>query len=181
SLTAAPRLKQVIARAREILHENDPEGGCERACYDCLLTFYNQMDHEWIDRQLVLPWLVALDGLRVEESGSVAAGPTLEELLARCQSGLERQVLRAIAERGLRLPDAAQKTLYDHDEPLAVADLFYEPNLAVFVDGPPHEQASVAAADEVKRRRLKAKGWRVFVVRGESQGQDLEELGRALG
>lgn len=181
SLTAAPRLKQVIARAREILHENDPEGGCEHACYDCLLTFYNQMDHEWIDRKLVLPWLVSLDGLTVEETGPVAAGPALEVLLASCQSELERQVLRAIAERGLRLPDSAQKTLYAEDEPLAVADLFYEPNLAVFVDGPPHDQASVAAADEVKRHRLKARGWRVFVVRGQSQAQDLEELGQALG
>jgi len=45
----------------------------------------------------------------------------LAELEAQCRSDLEREVLRAIYERGLRLPDAAQKTLYDSDEPIAIA------------------------------------------------------------
>lgn len=164
SLTKEPRLRQVIARARELLHEGDPEGGCQKACYDCLLSFYNQPDHEFIDRNLVLPFLRSLEGLTIEPVEMTPGGPTLEQLEAQCQSDFEREVLHAIANAGLPLPDEAQKTIYEEDEPIAIADFYYEPRVLVFVDGSPHYRDYVEAADESKRRRLKAKGYRIVAI-----------------
>jgi ATP-dependent helicase YprA (DUF1998 family) len=181
SLTEPARLGQVIARAREILHEGDPEGGCERACYDCLLSFYNQLDHEQLDRHLVLPFLSSLAGLTVEPLTGAAGGASLEELETRCQSDFERQVLRAIHQRGLPLPDAAQETLYAGDEPIATADFFYAPKTVIFVDGSPHYRDYVAAADDARRRRLKARGYRILAVTGDELDDNLNRLGQWLG
>ena len=175
SLAEQERLEAVVARARELLHEGDPQGGCERACYECLLSFYNQREHARLDRRLVLPWLQSLAGLAVEPE---VTGDALAALEARCQSDLERQVLQAIHRHGLPLPDAAQPPLYERDgAPLAVADFYYERGrVAVFVDGSPHHRDYVQAADERKRRRLKALGYRVVVVKADEPEAGLNDL-----
>ena len=170
ALTETPRLRAVLRSAREVLHEG--EEGCEKACYECLLTFYNQRDHDILDRGLVLPFLQTLDNLQIE--GRVGQADRYEVLLENCQSDLERRVLRAIDKRGLRLPDEAQKTLYDGDEPVAEADFYYEPKIPVFVDGSPHYKDYVREADEQTRRRLKAAGYRVTVVRSLDDLSNLE-------
>jgi hypothetical protein len=180
SLSEPGRLEMVARRACELLHEDDPEEGCERACYDCLLSFYNQRDHELMDRRMVLPWLQALEQLHVEPEAAVDELAVLE---ARCQSDLERRVVHAIHGRGLPLPDTAQETLYDHDGgPLAVADFYYQRGrVAVFVDGSPHHRDYVQEADERKRQRLKALGYRVVVVRADESDAGLDDLAARLG
>jgi hypothetical protein len=180
SLTDPHRLAAVIRNARQLLHEDDPEGGCEKACYECLCSFYNQRHHELLDRQLALPLLRSLEDLSVERVQRATDGPSLAELEAQCQSELERRVLRAIHDRGLRLPDEAQSTLYDGDQPIAIADFFYAPRIVVFVDGSPHHQDYVQAADDWKRRRLKALGYRVVVIRAGEMAAGLDDLSARL-
>jgi len=170
----------VVRRARELLHEGDADGGCEKACYECLCSFYNQHDHDRLDRRLVLPFLQSLRDLAIEPV-QTEAGPALEELAARCDSDLERQVLQAIHARGLPLPGEAQKVLYDGDEPVAIVDFVYAPRIVVFVDGSPHHLDYVQAADDWKRKRLKARGYRIVVIRGEEMEQGLEDLAAVLG
>jgi len=128
----------------------------------------------------VLPWLQALEGLVVEAQ---VAEDEVAILEAQCQSDLERQVLRAIHDHGLPLPGAAQETLYDRDKsPLAVADFYYHRGrVAVFVDGSPHYRDYVQAADERKRRRLKALGYRLVVVRADDPEAGLNELAARVG
>jgi len=128
-------------------------------CYACLT--------------LVLPWLQGLEELAVEPQVSE---DRFAALAAQCQSGLERGVLAAIRDRGLPLPDEAQKTIYDGDEPLASVDFYYEPRIVVFVDGSPHHRDYVAAADERKRRRLKALGYRILAVAGDGLEEALATL-----
>jgi len=189
SLAEPGRLGMAVTRAQELLHEGDPEarteqgrsGGCERACYDCLLSFYNQRDHDLLDRRPVLPFLRSLEGLTVEPVQPTIVGPTLEDLLAQCGSDLERQVLRAIHQRGLPLPDAAQKTLYEDDEPIATADFFYAPKIVIFVDGSPHYRDYIQAADDRKRRRLKARGYRILALTGAQLDEGLDKLAQWLG
>lgn len=180
SLTQPARLRQVVARSLEMLHESDPEGGCERACYDCLLSFYNQADHGLIDRSLAVRFLRPLQTLSITPWQSASAEPALDALAAKCQSTFEKQVLVAIHERGLPLPDAAQETIYDGDEPIAVADFFYKPRTIVFVDGSPHYKDYVSAADHIKRNRLKAMGYRVVVIGGEDVRIGLDDLASRL-
>jgi hypothetical protein len=178
SLAEPGRLARVVERARELLHEGDPEGGCEKACYACLLSFYNQRHHAALDRTLVLPWLQGLGDLSLELQVSE---DRFAALAAQCQSSLEREVLGAIRDRGLPLPDEAQRTLYDGDEPIAIADFYYEPRIVVFVDGSPHYRDYVQAADDWKRRRLKALGYRITVIQGDALEAGLDELAEKVG
>jgi very-short-patch-repair endonuclease len=184
SLTDPPRLRQTIQSARELLHEGEDDG-CERACYECLCSFYNQRDHALLDRRLVLPFLQELaesDELVApvpSSNGTASGGEAVEKLLAQCQSDFERSVLQAISERNLPLPDEAQKTLYHDGIPIASADFFYEgPRIVVFVDGSPHHKDYVQADDHEKRRELKRRGYRIVVV--ENTDQDLEALKQRL-
>jgi len=76
-------LARVGAEALRICHF-DPETGedlrhapraredCEAACYDCLMTYTNQMDHRMLDRQSIQDLLMRL------ASATVEAAPTLE-------------------------------------------------------------------------------------------------------
>jgi very-short-patch-repair endonuclease len=122
-----------------------------------------------------------LEELHVEPVQEPPAGPSFEELEAVCQSDFERQILAAIRDRGLTLPDEAQKIIYEGDEPIASADFFYEPKVVVFVDGSPHYRDYVAAADDTKRKRLKAKGYRVVAIRADDVEGGLDELAGRLG
>ncbi|MBC8248702.1 MAG: DEAD/DEAH box helicase [Anaerolineales bacterium] len=180
SLAEQGRLRMAVARARELLHEGDPEGGCERACYDCLLSFYNQRDHELLDRQLVLPFLQSLEGAVTEHVAGEDEAERFERLLSQCQSSFEREVLHAIRDAELRLPDEAQKTVYDGDESIATSDFFYAPRLLVFVDGSPHYRDYVQAADEHRRHRLRALGYRILAITPEDIDERLEELAGRL-
>jgi very-short-patch-repair endonuclease len=180
SLVEQGRLLMAGARARELLHEGDPEGGCEHACYDCLLSFYNQRDHELLDRQLVLPFLQSLKGAVTERVAGEDEAERFERLLSQCQSSFEREVLQAIRDAELRLPDEAQKTVYDGGEPIVTSDFFYAPRLLVFVDGSPHYKEYVLAADEQKRHQLRALGYRILAITPEDIDERLEELAGRL-
>ena len=180
SLKETGRLALVVSRARELLHEDDLNGGCKKACYECLLSFYNQREHHLFDRKVVLPWLQTLG----EQSLSVESKIPIEKietLLTACQSNLEKRVLQAIAEREYPLPDAAQKPIYKEEEPIAQADFFYEPKLVVFVDGPPHEKVSVKESDKRKRKELKRLGYRILVITPKNFDEKIAVLGRRLG
>lgn len=175
------RLADVISKAIILLHGEEAEG-CERACYECLCTFYNQRDHYLLDRHLVLPWPRSLTDLTVTRLETApTASSSLDSLLAQCESNLEREVLQKIARRGLPLPAEVQKTIYDGDAPVTRADFFYEPNHAVFVDGPPHDQDYVQAIDANTRRRLRQLNYRPLVIRFDDQEAGLTELAQRLG
>lgn len=180
SLIELPRMRILLRQARELLHEGDPDGGCEKACYDCLCTFYNQRYHEVFDRHLVLPWLQGLDDLEIESQDRLDDEAHFQALLRQCESSLEREVLEAIRDAGLRLPDEAQRTIYIDDIPVAEADFFYQPRIIVFVDGSPHHLDYVQAADEEKRSKLRNKGYYVAVIRPESMDEDLETLSKII-
>jgi very-short-patch-repair endonuclease len=65
-------------------------------------------------------------------------------------------------------------------DPIAEADLFYEPKIVVFIDGPDHDKDYVGAADEAKRRKLKARGYQIVVIRHDSLDEGVRELADRL-
>jgi len=155
------RLKEIIGRAREILHEGD-SNGCQKACYECLLSYYNQIEHALMDRNL------ALEFLRQYSDPDISIAHQKEryqELYDKCDSDFERAVLDKIVELGLPLPDDGQNIIYNGAIPIAKPDFFYKPNIAVFVDGPDHEKEHVKAADKVKRDKLRALGYTVVEIK----------------
>ncbi|MGH9427402.1 MAG: hypothetical protein ACRD2L_14005, partial [Terriglobia bacterium] len=75
-------------------------------------------------------------------------------------SSTEKSFLKHLYENGLRLPDAAQKTV----EGLFVQpDFYYHPNLWVFCDGTPHDDAALKQEDDLKRQNIMNLGHELFV------------------
>jgi hypothetical protein len=180
-LNKGSRLKKVLKRALELLHEQDPEGGCEKACYECLLSFYNQRLHQYLDRQTVLPWLQSMGQDEVEFT--LLEGETeLTELEEQCESSLEIEVLHRIKAHNLPLPDEAQKTIFSEetDRPIARADFYYEPKIPVFVDGPDHEDQDILEADKRKRRELRRLGYRWVVIDYKDIEDGIEKLANII-
>jgi hypothetical protein len=125
------------ARARE---------NCEAACYDCLMSYTNQMDHALLDRHLIRDLLLQLAGGTVKVSPTaVSPAAHLEELKKRCGSDLEREWLDFLDQHNLRLPDEAQKFI---ELCQTRPDFWYADSYtAVFIDGSPHDQADVQRQD----------------------------------
>lgn len=166
------QLARVAAAALEICHYDTATGDdvrhapsarfdCEAACYDCLMSYTNQPDHDVLDRKL-LPAL--LDQLREAHVEVSPVAKTREEHLVELKnltdSGLEREWLDFVFERDLALPTSGQKLI---EECHARPDFFYDHHGAtVFIDGPHHDDATQAKLDDQKRRCLEDLGYTVI-------------------
>jgi hypothetical protein len=163
-------LARVAAAALERCHmdpatgEDAPVEGvepCQGACYDCLMSYSNQADHQRLDRDLLRRYLLDLQATDLEASPVVQSRQEhLETLRARCQTQLERDWLDLVADSGLALPDDAQARL---DVVGGYPDFIYRGRQTViYVDGPHHEYADRAARDQVITERLEDRGWTVL-------------------
>jgi superfamily II DNA/RNA helicase/very-short-patch-repair endonuclease len=165
-------LPSVARLALEISH-HDPDAltdlrraprsreDCEAACYDCLLSYYNQRDHRWLDRKL-LPDILAgwRDAEVVLSPVALPRSEHVERLLRLCESELERRWLRLVDHLGLALPDDAQAPLPDA---AARPDFVYSlRDVAIFVDGPHHDREDQRAADRQQDERLRDRGMSVI-------------------
>ncbi len=152
-----PHAIQKIARTALTVCHFDPDTGedqhkaprakenCEAACYDCLMSYFNQMDHRILDRHLIRDILLAL------ASGSAATSPSgtrakhFEQLKAQCDSDLERDWLDLLEQHNLQLPDEAQKLI---ESCSTRPDFWYEGHkTAIYIDGPHHDESDIAAKD----------------------------------
>ncbi|MFI1068543.1 protein kinase [Streptomyces puniciscabiei] len=172
-------LAKAAARALEICHfsptgqdEGDEEHrgdrACARGCYECLLTYGNQLDHAQINRHTVAHLLVRFASATAEgeargESRSEhyrrlvsesPAEPTAAEASV-AELAAQGDFLGWVKAKGLRLPD--EKDLF-LTEAVAQPDFVYRlpgANVAVFVDGP-HTEASTLRDAEAEERLFDA-------------------------
>ncbi|MFM7537366.1 MAG: helicase-related protein, partial [Acidimicrobiales bacterium] len=161
-------LATVAAKALELCHfdaagiDIAPPGDdrCEAACYDCILSYRNQLDHQLLDRRELPGLLVALATAAVSAApGAATAEEHLAELKQACDSGLEREFLDRLWRNGNRLPDRAPVTITDaRTQPDFVYD---EQGVAVYVDGPIHRYPDRHDRDRVQTADLEALGWQV--------------------
>ncbi len=181
-LVAEPDAISRVARtALDTLHF-DPDTGedrhpanrsdeCVRACYDCILSYYNQRDHQYLDRHLVRDVLLTLRDATTL-AGTEKRPYALQYVWLRertdARSELERRFLDVLYSNRRRLPDWAQQPLRDVP---CVPDFLYENNVCVFCDGSVHDEPQQRAEDERLRRELTLRGYRVIVIRYD---QDLE-------
>ena len=171
------RLWSEIAQAAlELCHFNpddgrdvtDPEDPCVRACYECLLSYGNQRRHSVLDRHQIREFLLQLAHSTSEEPvGGRQRDEHLAWLLERVDpSSAESEVLRLMYQHGYKLPDRVQHRPVPGV--FAEADFYYErhgrPGVAVFVDGPGHNQAERRQHDEDAREELRDLGYRVVVL-----------------
>ncbi len=134
---------------------------CEFACYDCLLAYYNQVDHPMLNRHKVLDHLLTLVATRVSEEG--AAAPLVIGS-ADNDGPAETELLRWLAAQRLRLPSAT-----DVHRPDGRVDLVYERDHAVVLDE--SDGARTALADS-----LADEGWTVIRVAGPDSWPEVVAL-----
>ena len=164
-------LARVARAALEACHFNPDTGedrrrppgakeDCEAACYDCLMSYTNQLDHPLLDRKAVRDLLLDLARATVVASaGPEPRSEHLQRLLRLCQTELERRWLRFIEDRRLELPSRAQVYI---QEAQARPDFVYDgARAAVFVDGPAHVYADVRLRDGRATERLEDLGYTV--------------------
>jgi superfamily II DNA/RNA helicase len=174
-------LAQVARTALDILHFNPDTGddlrpvsadnGCARACYDCLLSYYNQRDHQLLNRHRVRDFLMRL-AATVTRTGSAVrdyeAHYRYLRALTDTRSDLERKFIDHLYNTQRCLPDYAQRSIREAN---TTPDFFYEDNVCVYCDGSVHDEPQQRALDEQIRGELKEGGYRVIVIRYD---QDLE-------
>lgn len=167
-LAEEPAILPVLARrALEICHY-DPETledraaqTCGKACYECLLDYGNQPDHKDLDRRLIRDLLAELAESTCRPAGGTGSrAERLVALRARCDSKLEQRWLDQVEELGLRLPSDAQYQIPGY---YAQPDFYYnESNVAVFIDGPPHDEPDQLRKDEEITQGLMEMGYIVI-------------------
>lgn len=177
-LQAEPDALATAVRAALAIMHFDPTSGvdeaaaagdrdvCERACYDCLLSYSNQHDHEQIDRRAAAPLLLRL---ACAETAPAATAESLTAREERLRSGSEDEVtqrfLDSLGRGGFRLPDEAAVDLPDLG---ARPDFVYHGSdgaVAIFLDDTTHDVAG-QGRDEAAEERLIDAGWGVvrFVI-----------------
>jgi superfamily II DNA/RNA helicase/very-short-patch-repair endonuclease len=161
---------RVAQRALELCHFDPATGNdlrravgaredCVKACYDCLLSYFNQPDHEHLDRHAIASFFMRLKNATVIDTpGETSRGAHLAELRKRCDSKLEEKWLDFLEANRLHLPTASQKVL-NGTKP----DFLYEGDhmVAIYVDGPPHDFADRQGRDAQCTGDLEDKGWTV--------------------
>jgi hypothetical protein len=178
--------QRVARRALEILHvepDTDEElpRACDRACYDCLLSYYNQQYHQHLDRRLVIDTLrrfARADDLSLHEPGRGVAWAQFKERAI----GAEPLVIEELERRGFPLPIGQHEVVRNAEGiPIAEADLLYPGRIVVWVHGDPHRGEHVARRDVDLERRLCALGYRVVTIWYDRVADGLRDLASRLG
>lgn len=178
-LAREPRAFAEVAERALTLCHFDPETGddatehdparCTVACYECLLTFSNQLHHRYIDRRLLRDFLHLLASATTTLERERDREGQYQWLLSTVDpnSSLEREFLSFLYDSGIRLPDNSQNrpTPEVHVQPDFYYDRENRPGVCVFVDGPHHDGSEQQAADVHARTHLQDAGFRVVSIR----------------
>lgn len=132
----------------------DQEKECEAGCYRCLLSYYNQPDHSWIDRRN--PELLELLCRLTHGERQRSLG---EDGFLVASSSLEKSWHAHLKDRGRNLPDRVQPYLKDY---LTRPDFAYSKSQTlIYIDGPHHLQEKQKILDAQITSRLEDGGFTV--------------------
>lgn len=161
--------KRISRNALQLCHF-DPDTGddlgraehaeekCQAACYDCMLSYFNQPDHESLDRYCVKELLQQIMAGTMEPSPvEIPRAEHLAQLKRLCDSGLERQFLDFLDQQNLRLPERAQH-LYKQFGTRPDFSYTGENPAFIYVDGPPHDYPERQTRDTAQTASLIAEG-----------------------
>ena len=156
--------RQVVEAAVRILRYDDVEYTAP-ASYDDLLSYYNQRDHQKLDRFLIRDALTRLLSCQIDLHGARSDEDYETHYKRLCAtidpaSSLEREFVDHLHEHNLRLPDAAQKAV---PELYCQPDFYFERNTWVFIDGSPHDRPEVREHDKEIRQRMRSLGHDVLI------------------
>lgn len=164
----ANSIKEIAIEALRLCHF-DPATGtdlrrakgstedCEAGCYDCLMSYSNQRDHDLLDRHAIRQLLLDLKGSEVSSSPAARSlASHLQWLKGQCDSELEKSWLDYLAARNLKLPTSAQKF---YEQCGTRPDFVYDKqHTAIYVDGPPHDFPDRQQRDNAKTAAMEDYG-----------------------
>ncbi|MCC5816729.1 MAG: DEAD/DEAH box helicase [Leptospira sp.] len=139
-------LAEVATKSLEILHfapedGKDLEEDCVKACYQCLMSYYNQLDHRILDRFLIRNYLLELSRTKVQ---AIDTSTDYNSQYSRIKDSSEKLqfphscifFLDSLAMEELRMPDHVQ-----YAKAGKVAEYFYSPGTFVIAtDGKSEEE-----------------------------------------
>jgi very-short-patch-repair endonuclease len=162
-------LKKVFTAAYEICYfdpetKQDTRPDLPKASYDDLLSYYNQRDHDKIDRNIIKEALEKLMNCEPDNAQHHASWDEQYEYLINHydkQSVLEKKLIDYLYKNGLKLPDIAQFNIPDY---YINADFVYKDERAlIFCDGSVHDKQEQKDEDSHKRQLLIDAGYDVIV------------------
>ncbi|MCB0927820.1 MAG: DEAD/DEAH box helicase [Mycobacterium sp.] len=138
-------------------HAEGARERCEKACYDCLLSYSNQTDHAVIDRHAVRDLLLRLVGAQtVPKADTQPRGEGADALRAQCESELERDFVDLLIRHEFALPTAVRQDVSGTGIRAHFIFRAQGAGLAVFV-----EPEAPADVEEIEDRLIDA-GWSVL-------------------
>ena len=152
--------KAIMREAFEFLFMKDgieiPKEELVPASYDDLLSYYNQIHHQSINRNYIRESMRLLKDSDVEilPSRSFSSYDEQYHSLQSSRdpnSSTEDQFLKYLFKKGLKLPDEAQPIIPDM---YVRPDFMYKPNICIFCDGTPHDDIVIRRDDIEKRKAL---------------------------
>jgi ATP-dependent helicase YprA (DUF1998 family) len=165
-------LNKVAMSALEICHFDPLTGenkfkhprskeSCEAACYDCLLNYGNQTDHELMDRFVIKDCMLKLTEATIKATPSAMSwNEHVDHLKSLCDSELEKAWIDFIITNNGRLPSAAQKLIAECS---TKPDFMYEEkHVAVYIDGLSHDFPDRQSRDREKEELLEDYGYQVI-------------------
>ena len=148
-------MEKIAQEALDICHFVEPKDSCAQACYQCLLSYSNQFDHPHLNRHLIHDFLVQLQSSVINiELNTTSREAQYQKLWEQTDpnSSFEREVLKEIYQRGIKLPDSAQELIPDAN---CQPDFLYKKyRVAIFCDGSVHDSPEQQQRDRVKRENL---------------------------
>tara|TARA_R110002167_G_scaffold51814_6_gene149943 strand:- start:791 stop:6001 length:5211 start_codon:yes stop_codon:yes gene_type:complete len=145
-------------------HHNDSKQECEAGCYRCLLSYFNQSEHELIDRkhQDVIELLKQLTRAELRTSTGIRSHKEQAAHLSHMSgSSLESAFIELLKKGGCRLPDDAQVTI---EQFKTRPDFIYRDHqAAIYIDGPHHENPNQKKIDDQLTQQLEDAG--LIVIR----------------
>jgi superfamily II DNA/RNA helicase len=165
-------LNELFIEAYKVCHfdpatriDTQPEVG--PASYKDLLSYYNQIYHDQLDRHKIKD---ALEKLMDCDSDNNQHFNSREENFRYLYdnydrlSTMEKDFIDALYQYGCKLPDKAQVNLSGIADTYASADFLYsDEKVLVFIDGNVHDREEIANADDIKRKALRNAGFIVLV------------------
>lgn len=153
-----------VVEAAEAICRYEEDSYKAPASYDDLMSYYNQRDHQILNRFLIQDALAKLKVAEIEIQSSAVFKDYEEQYQHMLKhldpnSSTEKAFIDYLYKNGLRLPDAAQKKVPGiYCQP----DFYYEPRIWVFCDGTPHDESEVKKKDDEQRQLIIDKGDEVW-------------------
>lgn len=161
-------IARAARRALEIAHfgpdgtdletERTDRDPCQKACYDCLLAYGNQSDHQRIDRHAIRDLLLALAGSATTPQQLAGTATGVQGVRDQCRSELERTLIDLIEQHSFALPTAIHEPVGN-----VSPDFVFRGDsgvTAVFID--PVGSPPGPGRDEESEEELMDRGWMVL-------------------